>query len=58
MKNCVINVLEFATFDFFKEYILNLVSLTSVPGALVNKTHIKYTHQLLENVIKCLWLEV
>jgi len=38
MKNCVINALKFVTFDFFKEYFLNLVSLKSATGALVNKT--------------------
>ena len=38
MKKCVINALKFVTFDFFKEYFLNLVSLKSAPGALVNKT--------------------
>jgi len=30
--------LKFVTFDFFKEYFLNLGSLTSAPKTLVNKT--------------------
>jgi len=30
-KNYVINIFEFATFEFFKEYFLNLGSLKSVP---------------------------
>jgi len=39
MKNCIINAFEFVTFDFFKEYFLNLVSLKSVLKRFVNKTH-------------------
>jgi len=37
LKICVINTLEFVTFDFFKEYFLNLRSLKSITETLVNQ---------------------